>query len=100
MFTDPKYNNAVNDFAELLAKHEEEYQKSILPEEVNKTVELCAEAIKEVPLGERTAEKLAEIMKEHFYGAARDHKLAVDHNMSAEFYRRVYNEMAKTSGGE
>ena len=100
MFNDPKYNNAVNDFAKILAKHEEEHQKSILPEEVNKTVELCAEAIKEVPLGERTAEKLAEIMKEHFYGAARDHKLTVDHNMSAEFYRRVYDVMANKAGGE
>jgi hypothetical protein len=100
MFNDPKYKNAVNDIAKLLTKHEEDFQKNILPEEVNNTVVLCAETIKGLPLGERTAEKLAEIMKEHFYGAARDHKLSVDHTMSAEFYRRVYDTVASKSGSE
>ena len=100
MFNDPKYKNAVNDIAKIMEKHDEEYYANILPETVNETVKACADSITQIPLGERTAEKLAEIMKEHFYGAARQHKLAVDHTMSAEFYRRVYDTMANKSGSE
>tara|TARA_Y100001938_G_C7974716_1_gene371135 strand:- start:171 stop:473 length:303 start_codon:yes stop_codon:yes gene_type:complete len=100
MFNDPRYNNMVNDISELLAKHDKEHYATILPEAVNETVNACADSIKQVPLGERTAEKLAEIMKEHFYGAARQHKLAVNHEMSSEFYRRVYDAMTKNTGSE
>ena len=100
MLHDPRYNNMVKDISELLMKHDEEHYANLLPEAVNETVVACADSIKQIPLGERTAEKLAEIMKEHFYGAARQHKLAVDHEMSAEFYRRVYDAMTKNTGSE
>ena len=98
MFNDPKYKKAVSDFANILDEHNKDYHDNILEPTIVDAVSVCAEAIKNVPLGERTAERIGEMMKEHFYGAAREAQGEVNHEKSSEFYRRVFNTLRPNQG--
>ena len=93
MFNDPKFKNAVNDIAKVLAEHNKEYQENILSPKVNENVSVCAEAIRNLPEAERTAENVANIMKEHYFSGSREDKAEVNNEKSSEFYRRVYAAM-------
>ena len=93
MFNDPQYKKAVEDISVILEKHNKEYMENILAPVVAERVSVCAEAISNVPLGERTAETIGGLMKEHYYGASRDAKAEVNHQKAGEFYRRVYDAL-------
>jgi len=93
MFNDPKYKKAVKDISSILEKHNKEYMENILAPVVADRVSVCTEAISKVPLGERTAETIGGIMKDHYYGASRDAQAEVTHEKAGEFYRRVYDSL-------
>tara|TARA_R110002096_G_scaffold127036_1_gene274492 strand:+ start:225 stop:512 length:288 start_codon:yes stop_codon:yes gene_type:complete len=93
MFNDPKYKNAVNDIANILNEHNKDYHNNILSPAVALRVSACADAVREVSLGERTAEIVGTILKEHYYEASREDHAEVNTEKSAEFYRRVYAEL-------
>lgn len=95
MFTDPKYKNLVKDIAGVLAEHNKAHYENLLPEAVVAQIELCAEEISEMDLGHRTAENIGKTMKSHFYEGTRQARIEPTHEMSAEFYRRVYNVISE-----
>ncbi len=93
MFNDPKFKNAVNDFAKILDEHNKDHFENILSPTVVENVSVCAEAIRNLPESERTAEAVADIMKEHYYAGSRKDQVEVTNERSSEFYRRVYAAM-------
>ena len=95
MFNDPKYKNLINDIAGVLKEHNEEHFKNLLPEAVCELVEACAEEISEMELGHRTAENIGQVMKNFFYEGTRRAKIQPTHEMSAEFYNRVYKILSE-----
>ena len=95
MFNDPKYKNLINDIAGVLKEHNEEHFKNLLPEAVCELVEACAEEISEMELGHRTAENIGQVMKNFFYEGTRRARIQPTHEMSAEFYNRVYKILSE-----
>ena len=95
MFNDPKYKNFINDIAGVLREHNEQHYKNLLPEAVCELVEACAEEISEKDLGFRTAENIGKVMKNYFYEGTRRARIEPTHEMSAEFYNRVYNILSE-----
>ena len=96
MFNDPKYKNLVNDIAGILAENDKNHYENLLPEAVVAQLEVCVNKISEMPISERTAEGLAEVLKHHFYEGIRNSRIEPNNEMSTEFYRRVH-EMMKTA---
>ena len=95
MFNNPKYKNLINDIAGVLREHNEQHYKNLLPEAVCELVEACAEEISEMDLGFRTAENIGKVMKNYFYEGTRRARIEPTHEMSAEFYNRVYNILSE-----
>ena len=96
MLNDPKYKNLTNDIANILAENNKNHYENLLPENIVNELEPCAEKISSMPIGERTAEALAEVLKHHFYEGVRKSQIEPSHEMSSEFYRRVHEMMKKT----
>lgn len=95
MFNDPKHKNLINDIAGILNEHNKTYYQNLLPEAVVDMIELCAEDIAEMEIGHRTAENIGEVMKEYFYEGTRHARIKPTNEMSAEFYRRVYDVLSE-----
>jgi len=93
MLNDPKFKNAVKDFASILHEHNKDHYENLLSETVSKNVDVCVKAIQELPESQRSAETIAGIMKEHYYAGARADRAEVTNEKSSEFYRRVHAAM-------
>ena len=96
MLNDPKFKNLYNDVAKILAENDKNHYNNLLPENVVAQLEPCAEEITALPIGERTAEALAEVLKHHFYEGVRRSQIEPTNEMSTEFYRRVHEMMKNT----
>ena len=94
MLNDPKYKNLVNDISKILGENIKNHFDNLLPEAIVDQVSLAADKIEEIPAGARTAEAVGRIMKDHFFEGVRNAKVQPTNEMSAEFYRRVF-EMKK-----
>jgi hypothetical protein len=94
MFNDPKFKNLVNDISGILDENIKKHFDNLLPEAIVDQVSLAADKIEEIPTGARTAEAVGKIMKDHFFEGVRNAKVHPNNEMSAEFYRRVF-EMKK-----
>ena len=94
MFNDPKFKNLVNDISGILDENIKKHFDNLLPEAIVDQVSLAADKIDEIPAGARTAEAVGKIMKDHFFEGVRNARVQPNNEMSAEFYRRVF-EMKK-----
>jgi len=90
MLNDPKYKNLVNDISNILGENIKSHFANLLPEAIVDQVSLAAEKIEEIPAGARTAEAVGKIMKDHFFEGVRNARVQPNNEMSAEFYRRVF----------